>query len=118
MKKICLYLYFYVYHFIIRLSWNDMCFCQYDDPNFGFKSDSGLYCCQKTKEQCTDQYSWIDYHPYQVVSCTGEALNLTQQCHNQCNFYGFDKNRNHFAPRSFLDICKVQYKLRTLLQTK
>ena len=84
-----------------------MCFCQYDDPNFGFKSDSGLYCCQKTKEQCKSQYLDII-----EVTCTREVLNLTQQCHNECNFYGFDIYRNNYnnvgnqTIRSYLDICQ------------
>ena len=78
------------------------CFCQYDDPNFGFKVDSGLYCCQKPEKQCTSQYSDIT-----DVTCTGEALNLTQQCHNECNFYGLDANRNMYGTkRSYLNICQ------------
>ena len=84
-----------------------ICFCQYDDPNFGFKVDSGLYCCKKTKEQCTSQYS--DTVPSYIsdVTCTGEALNLTQQCHNECNFYGSDDTRNYFGyKRSYLNICQ------------
>ena len=79
------------------------CFCQHDDHNFGFNCDSGLYCCQKPEEQCTSQYSYIT-----DGTCTGETLNLTQQCHNECNFYGFDAHRNwgDETKRSYLNICQ------------
>ena len=82
---------------------NDNCFCQYDDPNFGFKYDSGLYCCQKTKEQCRSYYSDTGITN---VTCTGEALNLSKQCHLECNFYGFDEDRNRYGTRSYLNICQ------------
>ena len=73
------------------------------------KVDSGLYCCQKTKEQCTSHYSQITYtnHIQPDITCNGEPLNLTQQCNNRCNFYGFDEYRNNWGiTRSYLDICK------------
>ena len=63
--------------------YTDFCSCNQDDYKFSFRVESGLYCC------------------------SGEALNLTQQCHNECNFYGFDPNRNYLnGKRSYLDICK------------
>ena len=95
---------------------NDNCFCQYDDPNFGFKYDSGLYCCQKTKEQCRSYYSDTGITN---VTCTGEALNLSKQCHLECNFYGFDEDRNYYVGtvRSYLNICqdnRYEFKLHFL----
>ena len=84
--------------------YQDDCFCPNDDHNFELKYDAGLYCCPKTKEQCTYQDSKIPGNT-DGFFCPGETLNLTQQCHNECNFYGFDTFRNSNAIRSYLDMC-------------
>ena len=93
--------------------YSDRCSCSYDDYKFTFEVDDGLYCCQTMEEQCTSQYSDIT-----DVTCTGEVLNLTQQCHNECNFYGFDADRNYYfldTVRSYLNICqdnRYEFKLK------
>ena len=86
--------------------YSELCFCNHDAYKFAFGVsfgvNSGLYCCQTTGEQCTSQYSDIT-----DVTCTGEVLNLTQQCHNECNFYGFDAYRNCWGTiKSYLNICQ------------
>ena len=34
--------------------------------------------------------------------CTGKALNLTEACNGQCNFFGSDTNRNYGGVRSYV----------------
>ena len=82
-------------------SYYEYCFCKHDEFASAFGVNHGLYCCQTNEEQCGSQYSDVN-----DVTCTGEVLNLTQQCHNECNFYGFDENRNWGTTRSYLDICQ------------
>ena len=98
-----LFLYFYTNFSFCYCRPEGYCFCQYGVPNFGFVVDPEHYCCQKSKEKC-DMYT--SYLHGQDVYCNGESLALTQQCNNDCNFYGFDVYRNYDVIRSYLDICK------------
>ena len=82
-----------------------------------FKVDARLWCCKKTKDNCIVE----SIGNRKVVTCIGQTLRLSQQCHGfesnslVCNYYPFDENRNvdysmdGVRPiggiRSYLNIC-------------
>ena len=77
-----------------------------------FKVDDKLWCCKRTKEECTIEKNGNQW----VFTCIGKTLKLTQQCHGfennslACNYYPFDDHRNinYYMDgriRSYLDIC-------------
>ena len=100
------------------VSWNrranDICKCMMHDSNVTeFKVNDKLWCCKRTKEECTIEN--IANHR-RVFTCIGKTLKLSQQClgfgsnSSNCNYYPFDDHRNidYYMDgriRSYLDIC-------------
>ena len=75
------------------------CNCNDDGNVTDFKLDEGLWCCRKeNSENCIVGKRVIGARGAYVtsVNCTGKALKLSQQCHNNnttakhCNFYASD----------------------------
>ena len=77
-----------------------------------FKVDDKLWCCKRTKEECTIEKNGNQW----VFTCIGKTLKLSQQClgfgsnSSNCNYYPFDDHRNinYYMDgriRSYLDIC-------------
>ena len=109
-----------------NLNWytelDNPCLCGVNDQNmtrFGYKD--GLWCCKTTNSECTVEY--VRSERNNVTKCTGNAIPLTQQCHDNfeyspvCNYYPTDRNRYRTfweqrsqmvqkqVQRSFVDIC-------------
>ena len=77
--------------------------CTCGETKFGHKD--GLWCCKSSEEKCVRGTNY----PYDT-ECHGKALTLAEQCHVKgnpiCNHYPYDIDRNHRAPRSFLNLCQ------------
>ena len=68
-----------------------------------------MWCCKTTEDQCTEGF-------YGNLICTGTALSLSDQCHDEandapsCNYYPLDEYRYHYynkkTYRSYIDLCQ------------
>ena len=81
------------------------CTCSETKNNTKFSYNDGLWCCKSSEKKCVRGTNY----PYDT-KCHGKVLTLAEQCHVEgnpiCNHYPADPDRNYYAPRSFLNLCK------------
>ena len=79
-----------------------VCRCIENGNSTEIKYDDGRWCCHTN--DCKVGRN--------IVECSGKALGLKQQCHNNnentspCNHYASDPYRNYRESRSYMDICQ------------
>ena len=85
------------------------CTCGENDNNTkSFRINEGLWCCKSSQNNCEITRGHKAYP--EAVKCHGKVLTLAEQCNvkgnSTCNHYPYDAERNHMAPRSFLNLCQ------------